>query len=112
MPVIVQTTDSNGSVTTHSGTPAASNAAANWGTLTSTGGDLGGVLGATSSATPAAGRVLDVAFSSPFASAPKAVVVGGQLGAYATSVTATGFSLTTTATAAAQAYVWHYTVVP
>lgn len=111
MPVAVQAVDINGAVTTHTGTPAASNARANWTTLTSAGSDLGGTLGATSTATPAAGAVLDVAFAQPFASAPK-VVISGTLGVCATAVTAAGFTVTTLAVAAAQAYSWSYTVLP
>lgn len=112
MPSPMQFMDTLAGVTSHTAAPTAGNARANWGTLTAVGGDNAGLLGATSSATPAAGAVLDVTFANPFGQTPRSVVIVGNLQAWATSVTATGFTLTSLATAAAQAYNWYYIVVP
>lgn len=111
-----QVTDTNGQVTQHAGSPTLGSLATNWGTPTvsSAADDLAGQVGATAGSTPpAAGTVGVVSFAGQFARPPRAVVIDGPLGTFATAVTVAGFTITTTTAPAANAVLnWYYHVDP
>lgn len=108
--------DSNGDVSSHSGPPTVGSYQANWGAAATPVGagsnDLAGSVSALSVTTPAAGNVATVTFAQPYAVAPKAVSLDGPLSVYPSSITATGFTVTTSSAAAsATTYTWYYIVV-
>lgn len=107
--------DSNGETTNHPSNTAPTLGAVgtNWAAgPTNTGHDLDGTVTVTSSATPpVAGTVVPVTFAVPYAK-PPTVVLSGGLSAWASAVTAAGFTITSLATAAAStAYTFTYNVV-
>lgn len=85
----------------------------NWTAPSISGTDFAGTVTATTGATaPAAGAVADVTFRNPYSSPPKCVDVGGQLGAYASNVTANGFTINSIAAPAINtAYNFNYLVI-
>lgn len=109
-------TDTLGETTSHVGSPALGGLAANWGTpvVSTAADDIAGQVGATAGSTPpAAGTVGTVTFAGQFARPPRAIIIDGPLGAFATAVTVAGFTITTTTAPAANAVVnWYYHVDP
>lgn len=108
-------TDSNGDTTNHltGSAPTLGAVGTNWAASpTNTGHDLAGTVTVTSGTTPAAGTVVPVTFATPFAKAPTVTLSGG-LSAWASAVTAAGFTITSLAAAASTtAYTWTYHVDP
>lgn len=76
--------------------------------------DEAGTIATTAASSTAAGNAVAVVFANAYASVPRAVLVSGPLGAYVTSVTAAGFTITTSSTSSgtnATAYTFTYHVV-
>lgn len=76
--------------------------------------DEAGTVATTAASSTAAGEVTTVAFANQYDAVPRAVIVSGPLGAYASAVTAAGFNLNTSSTSSATnntAYTFYYDVV-
>jgi hypothetical protein len=77
--------------------------------------DEAGTIATTAASSTAAGNAVVVTFANAYPAVPKAVLVTGPLGAYSTSVTAAGFTITTSSTSSATnntAYSFAYNVCP
>lgn len=85
----------------------------NWTAPSINGTDFAGTVTATTGGVaPAAGPVADVTFRNPFPTPPKCVDVGGQLGAYASNITTTGFTINAIAAPAINTpYNFNYLVI-
>jgi hypothetical protein len=107
-----QQIDSNGELTSHPTTalPTVGTASTGWSVPGVVGNDVNGAVSSTTTAAQAAGTVVTVTFGTVYAK-PPVVVVTGPLGAYATSVTSTGFTVSTSITAVTTtAYLFNYVV--
>lgn len=89
------------------------NPRANWTAPSINGTDFAGnVTATTGGVAPAAGPVADVAFKVPYTAPPKCVDVSGQLGAYASNITANGFTINAIAAPAINTpYNFNYIVI-
>lgn len=111
-----QVVDPSGRQSSHDALPTVGAVRAGW-TLPYVvleGGDLGGTVSVfTAGAHPASSEVLDVLFNQEFAIAPRAVVMSGPLGPYATNVKSSGFTITIGGVAVPNnTYLWSFVVVP
>jgi hypothetical protein len=114
MPVVFR--DAVGHPSSTSGAVVAAAAQAGWTVTSATAtNDEAGTIATTAASSTAAGNAVAVTFANAYPAVPKAVLVTGPLGAYVTSITAAGFTITTSSTSSATnntAYTFTYNVCP